>query len=97
VKKSVLVTFGVIMSTLILCSCGEERRCVDADGNVVEDEKCKEADKTRSSGGHGGSRFFWYYGGTHGGVGTRASGGSYTPVSRGGFGGLGALHASAGG
>ena len=29
VKKSALVTFGVIMSALILCAC-EDRCCVDA-------------------------------------------------------------------
>jgi hypothetical protein len=93
VKKSALVTFGVIMSALILCACSEDRRCVDANGNVVEDEKCKEADKRHITGGHRG--FYWYYGGTHGGVGTRASGGSFTPgVSRGGFGRLAGLHGS---
>lgn len=34
-KKSGLVTFGVTMTTLILCSCGEDRRCEDVNGNVV--------------------------------------------------------------
>jgi hypothetical protein len=91
VKKSTLVTFGAIMSALILCACGEERRCVDANGIVVEDEKCKEAEKKRSSGGHGGGHY-WYYGGSGHGVGSKVSGGSH--VSRGGFGHLGAVHAS---
>ncbi len=91
-KKSTLVTFGVIMSTLILCvSCSEERRCVDANGNVVEDEKCKEADKQQRTGGHAGG-FRWYYGGSGHGVGSRVSGGSYSPISRGGFGHLAGLH-----
>ena len=95
-KKSALITFGLIMSTLILCSC-EDRCCVDAQGNVVEDEKCKKEEKTRAAGGHGGG-FHWYYGGTHGGVGSRASGGSFTPgVIRGGFGSLGAFHGAKGG
>ena len=90
-KKSALITFGVIMSALILCSC-EDRCCVDAQGNVVHDKKCKEEDKARATGGHGGG-FHWYYSGTHGGVGTRASGGSFTQgVSRGGFGRLAGLH-----
>jgi hypothetical protein len=93
VKKSALITFGVIMSALILGSC-ENRCCVDAQGNVVDDEKCKEEDKARGTGGHGGGTH-WYYGGTHGGVGTRASGGSFTSgVSRGGFGHLSGLHGS---
>jgi hypothetical protein len=93
-KKSALVTFGVIMSALILCAC-EDRCCVDANGNVVDDHKCKEEEKARASGGHVGGGHYWYYSGTHGGVGTRARGGSFTPgVSRGGFGHLAGLHAS---
>jgi hypothetical protein len=93
VKKSALITFGVIMSTLILGSC-ENRCCVDAQGNVVDDQKCKEEDEARATGGHGGGHY-WYYGGTHGGVGTRAGGGSFTSgVSRGGFGHLAGLHGS---
>ena len=78
-KKSAVVTFGVIMSALILCACGEERRCVDANGNVVEDEKCKEADQRQTTGGHRG--FYWYYGGTGRTIGSKASGGSFSPVS----------------
>lgn len=92
-KKSALVTFGVIMSTLILCAC-EDRCCVDAQRNVVDEKKCKEEEQARASGGHGGG-FYWYYGGTHGGVGTRVSGGGFTSgVSRGGFGRLAGLHGS---
>ena len=95
-RKSALVTLGVLMSALILCSC-EDRCCVDANGNVVDDQKCKEEEKTRASGGHGGGHF-WYYRGAHGGVGTRATGGSFTPgVSRGGFGALGHAHGAKGG
>jgi hypothetical protein len=91
VKKSALITFGVIMSALVFCSC-ENRSCVDAQGKVVDDQKCKEEDKARAMGGHGGG-FHWYYGGTHGGVGTRVRGGSFTSgVSRGGFGRLAGLH-----
>ncbi len=100
-KKSALITFGVIMSALILCSC-ENRCCVDAQGKVVDEKKCKEEEeKARGTGssGHGGGyvgrTYFWYYGGTHGGMGTRASGGSFTAgVSRGGFGAIGAAHAA---
>ncbi len=93
-KKSALVTFGVLMSALIFCAC-EDRCCVDAKGNVVDDKNCREEEKARASGGHGG-HFYWYYGGTHGGVGTRASGGGYVPgVSRGGFGRLAGLHGAA--
>jgi hypothetical protein len=93
VKKSALVTFGVIMSALVLCSCGEDRRCVDADGNVVEDEKCKEKDRRRTSAARlGGYR--WYYGGSGRGLGSKVSGGSY--VSRGGFGRLASFHGSGG-
>jgi hypothetical protein len=93
VKKSALVTFGVIMSALVLCAC-ENRCCVDAQGNVVDDKQCQEEDKARATGGHGGGAH-WYYGGTHGGVGTRAAGGSFTRgVSRGGFGHLAGLHGS---
>ena len=97
-KKSALITFGVMMSALILCAC-EDRCCVDAQGNVVDDQKCKEEDKARGTGSHGGGGVhYWYYGGTHGGVGTRAAGGSFTPgVSRGGFGGLGFAHGARGG
>jgi hypothetical protein len=91
-RKSALVTFGVIMSTLILCSCGEDRRCVDANGTVVDNEKCKEADKVRSSGGHYSGGHYWYYGGHGYGVGSRVSGGSYTSVARGGFGHFGMVH-----
>lgn len=92
-KKSALITFGVIMSALILCSC-EDRCCVDAQGNVVDDKNCKEEDKARATGGHVGAHY-WYYGGTHGGMGTRVSGGSLTAgVSRGGFGHLAGLHGS---
>ena len=84
------------MSALILCAC-EDRCCVDAQGNVVDDQKCKEEDKARATGAHGGG-VHWYYGGTHGGVGTRAGGGSFTSgVSRGGFGGLGFAHGARGG
>ena len=90
-KKSALVTFGVIMSALILCAC-EDRCCVDAQGNVVDEKKCKEDQQARTSGGHGGGHY-WYYGGTHGGVGTRATSGSF--ISRGGFGHLAGLHGSA--
>jgi hypothetical protein len=96
-KKSALVTFGVIMSALILCSCGEERRCVDANGVVVDDEKCKEADKRRTGGSYGGSHgggFYWYYGGSGRGLGSKVSGGSFSSVSRGGFGHLAAAHGS---
>lgn len=94
-KKSAVVTFGVIMSALILCACSEERRCVDANGNVVEDEKCQGAEKQRASGGHGGGHY-WYYGGSGHGLGSKVSGGSYSSVSRGGFGSLGAAHGSGG-
>lgn len=94
-KKSALVTFGVIMSALLLCSCGEDRRCVDANGNVVEDEKCKEEDKKRTRSGHVGG-YRWYYGGSGRGVGTKVSGGSYSKVSRGGFGHLASFHGSGG-
>lgn len=81
------------MSTLILYAC-EDRCCVDIKGNVVKDKKCQEEEQARATGGHGGG-YYWYYGGTHGGVGSRASGGSFTPgVSRGGFGRLAALHGS---
>ena len=90
-RKSALVSFGVIMSALILCSCNEDRRCVDANGNVVEDEKCREVSSQRATGGHGGG-FHWYYGGTGHRLGSRVSGGSYSPVSRGGFGRLASLH-----
>lgn len=85
------------MSALLLCACGEERRCVDADGNVVEDEKCKEADqKQTGTGGHRG--FYWYYGGAGGRtIGSRASGGSFSSVSRGGFGSSAAAHGATGG
>ncbi len=91
-KKNALVTFGVIMSALVLCAC-EDRCCVDVKGNVVDDKYCQEEDKQRAASGHGGGGHFWYYGGVHGGVGSRASGGSYVPgVSRGGFGRLAGLH-----
>ena len=97
-KKSALITFGVIMSALVLCSC-EDRCCVDAQGNVVDDKQCQEEDKARGTGSHGGGGgVHWYYGGFHSGVGTRATGGSFTPgVTRGGFGSLGAFHAASGG
>ncbi len=95
-KKSALVTFGVIRSALILCACGDERRCVDENGNVVEDSKCKDADRQRSLGGHGGG-FHWYYGGSGYRIGSRVSGGSYHSISRGGFGHLGFAHGFGGG
>jgi len=94
VKKSAAITFGVIMSALVLCAC-EERRCVDAEGKVVDEKHCKEEDKKTRSGGVRSGGFRWYYGGSRGGVGTRISGGSYTPgVVRGGFGRLAGLHGS---
>ena len=93
-KKSAAVTFGVLMTTLILASCGQDRRCVDENGVVVADEKCREDDKKRSRTGFvGGHR--WYYGGSGRSVGSRATGGSFT-VARGGFGRLAGFHGSGG-
>ena len=92
-KKSSLVTFGAIMAALILAACGEDRRCVDADGIVVDEKKCREEEKDRGrTGGSGTVHYRWYYGGSGYQVGSRASGGSYSPVSRGGFGRLASLH-----
>lgn len=91
-KKTMSITLGFIMSAVIATGCGEQRRCVDANGVVVADEQCREgASGTRGS-GHTGSR--WYYGGSRGGIGTSASGGSFTPTSRGGFGSLASFHGS---
>lgn len=95
-KKSSLVTFGAIMATLILSACGEDQRCVDANGNVVEDKKCQEEEKSQTRSGGGAGLYRWYYGGSGYGVGSRVSGGSYSSVSRGGFGRLGFLHSSGG-
>ncbi len=93
-KKSALVTFGVIMSALVLCAC-DNRCCVDAQGNVVDDNNCKEEEQGRTTTGGGHAVYRWYYGGTHGGVGTPVRGGSFTPgVVRGGFGRLAGLHGS---
>lgn len=50
------------------------RTCVDrATQTIVDDSQCR-------TGGHGAG---WYYGGRGGGIGTKATGGSY---ERGGFG-----------
>ena len=94
-KKSSLVTFGAVMAALILSACGEDRRCVDANGVVVEDERCQKEEKDRGRTDGGGRVYYrWYYGGSGYKVGSRASGGSYSPVSRGGFGRLASLHGS---
>lgn len=91
-KKTTSITLGFIMSAVIVTGCGEQRRCVDANGIVVADEQCKEGTSGTSRSGYTGTR--WYYGGTRGGVGTSVSGGSFTPTSRGGFGSLASFHGS---
>jgi hypothetical protein len=97
-KKSSLVAFGAIMAALILSACGEDRRCVDPDGFVVEDEKCRKEEKDQArTGSRGTGVFRWYYGGSGHTVGSRVSGGSHSSVSRGGFGRLGFLHGSGSG
>lgn len=84
------------MSTLILGSCDDKKRCVDANGVVVDDGKCHEEEKEKTQ-GRTGSGYHWYYGGTGYGQGQRASGGSLHSVSRGGFGRMASLHGSSGG
>jgi hypothetical protein len=95
-KKSTGITLGLIMSTLILAGCDDNTRCVDANGIVVEDGKCREEEKKKEQGRSSGG-FHWYAGGTGYRVGERASGGSLHSVSRGGFGRLAALHGASGG
>ncbi len=64
------------------------KHCVDENGVVQDEEKCKDAPlhpPTGSDGGPahhsggGGGHFFWYYGGTHTAPGGRVGGGSYAP------------------
>jgi len=68
----------------------ELKHCVDENGVVQDEEKCKDAPvqpPTGSDGGPaqhsggGGGHFFWYYGGSSTPVtrGTRVTGGSYAP------------------
>jgi hypothetical protein len=94
-KKSTGITLGLVMSTLIMAGCDDKTRCVDANGVVVEDGKCREEEKKKEQ-GHSSSGFHWYSGGTGYQVGERASGGTHS-VSRGGFGRSAALHGSSGG
>ncbi|MDI1465945.1 hypothetical protein QEZ54_33720 [Catellatospora sp. KI3] len=81
IKRSQYVTFGVIGALALACcgfgAYGQKRQCVDATRTVVDNSRCE-----RGGSGSGGAR--WYYGGSGGGKGTKATGGSYT---RGGFGG----------
>lgn len=69
------------------------KHCVDENGVVQDEEKCKDAPEAHPMGpdggpiashpsSGGGGHFFWYYGGTGGRTvspGTRVGGGSYTP------------------
>ena len=90
-KKTTSITLGFIMSAVIVSGCGEQRRCVDANGIVVTDEQCQE-DTTGTRRSSTGSR--WYYGGSRGGIGSRVSDGSFESSSRGGFGRLASFHGS---
>ena len=65
------------------------KHCVDENGVVQDEEKCKDAPLNPPTGsdggpahhsGGGGGHFFWYYGGTHTAPGGRVGGGSYAPT-----------------
>jgi len=68
------------------------KHCVDENGVVQDEEKCKDAPESHPMGpdggpiashpsSGGGGHFFWYYGGSGTPIarGSRVSGGSYTP------------------
>ncbi len=95
-KKTTSITLGVIMSAVILTNCGDDRRCVDTGGIVVPEQLCSEDDDDGGSSSAGRS-FRWYYGGDGGRIGSKATGGSYTSVRRGGFGSSIFSHTSGGG
>lgn len=85
-KRSQLVTYGAVgavaaacVAVPILSYVTEPRACVDGrTQQVIADDECR-----TPGGGAGYAR--WYYGGSHGGIGTTATNGSY---ERGGFGRL---------
>ena len=84
-KKSSAVTLVLLTSAIALESCGS-KRCVDSNNFVVDNRPCE------NSPGHGGGFGYHTYVGGYGGVGTRASGGSFVSSSgtvSGVFGGAG--------
>lgn len=95
-KRSTNITL-VLLTAVAAAACDEQneiKHCVNEDGVVQEEEKCKDAPVTVPTGsdggvahgsGGGGGHFFWYYGGggsrTPVAPGGRVSGGSYSPSS----------------
>jgi len=113
-KRSTQVAAPLLAATALslLTGCNRQmQRCVDENNNVVDDHFCKDQPNQpqQRPDGHGGFIFVplpyrFYYGG-YGNydLGTRATGGSFTPSSgvsyttRGGFGSSFASHSSGSG
>jgi len=82
-KQSLAVPLTIILG-IAANACDDPAQCVDANGTVVDDEQCANANNVDDAGqplnpGNGHSGFFWYYGGRSFYPGDRASGGSYHP------------------
>ncbi|MDE3198384.1 MAG: hypothetical protein KGN84_18690 [Acidobacteriota bacterium] len=93
-KRSARVDLFLLLSAAsALTDCNRSRRCVDANNLVVDDRYCSGAPSSAYV-------YHWYYGGSGGGVGARATGGSFTPsesgTAHGVFGSAGEAHAGGG-
>jgi hypothetical protein len=97
-KKSVIVRLGltsVVAAALTGCARRQYASCVDQNDRVVADSYCDDMDRDRTRGFS--THYYpyrWYYGSRAFAMGSRATGGGYTPspgtsTVRGGFGSTG--------
>lgn len=98
-RRSREIRLGLLLAVAAGLLACERRRCVDANGVMVEDERCAEPD---GGVGHAGGAHWYYYGSGRrystwsyfwsGGTSHGTSAGHSSSVSRGGFGHAGASH-----
>lgn len=79
-KVQLVLVPALAAATLAACREDEVKHCVDKQGKVVDDSRCKDTPLGAAPSSTSPHGFFWYYGGTRAlPMGSGVSGGSYIP------------------